>query len=31
VTKEYAEQIGADGYGEDAQAAVMLANSWLPE
>ena len=31
VTKEYAQQIGSDGYGEDAQAAVMLANSWLPE
>jgi len=31
VTNEYAEQIGADGYGEDAQAAVMLANAWLPQ
>ena len=31
VTKEYARQIGADGYGEDAQAGVMLANGWLPE
>jgi 5-methyltetrahydrofolate--homocysteine methyltransferase len=30
VTKEYAEQIGADGYGEDAQAGVMMVKSWLP-
>jgi len=30
VTNEYGEQIGADGYGEDAQAGVMLVKSWLP-
>ena len=30
LTKEYAQQIGADGYGEDAQAGVMLVKEWLP-
>jgi 5-methyltetrahydrofolate--homocysteine methyltransferase len=29
VTQEYAEQIGADGYGEDAQAGVILVKQWL--
>ena len=31
VTADYARSIGADGYGEDAQAGVTLVNSWLPE
>ena len=30
VTQDYARQIGADGYGEDAQAGVMLVKEWLP-
>ena len=29
LTKEYAEQMGADGYGRDAMAAVRLAQGWL--
>ncbi|MGC9529546.1 MAG: corrinoid protein [Candidatus Bipolaricaulaceae bacterium] len=31
VTKEYAEQIGADGYAPDAAAAVELAKRLVPE
>ncbi len=31
VTRQWAEQIGADGYAKDAMAAVALAKSLLPE
>lgn len=29
VSREYAEKIGADGYGEDAQNGVDLINQWV--
>jgi len=29
VTREYAQQIGADGYGEDAQQGVEIINQWI--
>ena len=29
LTPEFAEQIGADGYGRDAMASVRLAQEWL--
>ncbi len=31
VSAEFAQKIGADGYGEDAQQGVELINSWLAE
>jgi methanogenic corrinoid protein MtbC1 len=31
VTREYAEQIGADGYAPDANATVRLARRWVAE
>ena len=29
VTRKWAEEIGADGYGKDAMAAVTLAKGWV--
>jgi len=31
VTEDFAQRIGADGYGRDAVAAVNLAREWLDE
>ena len=31
LTEEYAKEIGADGYGRDAMAAVRLAERFMQE
>jgi 5-methyltetrahydrofolate--homocysteine methyltransferase len=31
LTKEYAKEIGADGYGKDAMVAVRLAEKFVGE
>lgn len=31
ITREYALEIGADGYGEDAIEAIKIINQWLSE